>query len=67
MQYITIDHIRTEFITQLFSGIEAGVVLVFLFNPMWVVKTRLALQGAEELSFNQIKYQGTIRKSYNYI
>lgn len=34
---------------------------------MWVVKTRLALQGAEELSLNQIKYQGTIRKSTIYI
>lgn len=35
----TIDH--------LLSGVEAGVYLVLLFNPLWVMKTRLALQGAE--------------------
>eukprot|EP01031_Cornospumella_fuschlensis_P031735 gene31735-38356_t len=35
----TVDH--------LLSGVEAGVAMVFLFNPVWVVKTRLALQGAE--------------------
>ncbi len=31
--------------SQLLSGVEAGVVMVLLFNPVWVVKTRLALQG----------------------
>jgi len=28
------------------SGVEAGAILVLLFNPLWLVKTRLALQGA---------------------
>ena len=35
----TFDHLT--------SGVEAGVILVMLFNPLWVMKTRLALQGAE--------------------
>ena len=35
----TIDH--------LLSGVEAGVVLVLAFNPLWLVKTRLALQGID--------------------
>ena len=30
----------------LLSGVEAGVTLVFAFNPLWLIKTRLALQGA---------------------
>ena len=33
-------------------------MLVILFNPVWVVKTRLALQGAE--SAGQAKYKGSI-------
>ena len=43
---------------QLSSGVEAGVMLVILFNPVWVVKTRLALQGAE--STGHAKYNGSI-------
>lgn len=31
----------------MFAGVEAGCLLVLIFNPFWVVKTRLALQGAE--------------------
>lgn len=31
-------------------------MLVFIFNPFWVVKTRLALQGAESAS--QKRYDG---------
>ena len=31
----------------LLSGVEAGVVLVLAFNPLWLVKTRLALQGID--------------------
>ena len=34
----TVDHLA--------SGVEAGAILVLLFNPLWLVKTRLALQGA---------------------
>ena len=34
---------------------EAGSILVFAFNPFWVVKTRLALQGAESTGH---KYTG---------
>jgi solute carrier family 25 folate transporter 32 len=33
----TVDHLA--------SGVEAGAILVLLFNPLWLVKTRLALQG----------------------
>ena len=29
----------------LLAGIEAGVILVFLTNPLWLIKTRLQLQG----------------------
>lgn len=39
----------------LLSGIEAGVLLVFIFNPIFLVKTRLALQGADP---NKAKYRG---------
>jgi len=35
----TFDHLT--------SGVEAGVILVVLFNPLWLIKTRMALQGAE--------------------
>lgn len=31
----------------LIAGIEAGSILVLLFNPLWLVKTRLAIQGAD--------------------
>lgn len=48
-------------ISQLSSGVEAGVILVVLFNPVWVVKTRLALQGAE--TGMQVKYNGSIGES----
>ena len=30
----------------LMSGCQAGACLVLIFNPLWVVKTRLTLQGA---------------------
>jgi hypothetical protein len=43
---------------QLASGVEAGAILVMLFNPVWVVKTRLAVQGAQ--ASNQARYSGTI-------
>jgi solute carrier family 25 folate transporter 32 len=39
----TVDH--------LLCGVEAGVFLVFLFNPLWVIKTRLALRGGLESSY----------------
>lgn len=40
------------------SGIEAGVILVVCSNPLWVIKTRLALQGAEENFNSSQKYRG---------
>mmetsp|Transcript_7346 Transcript_7346/g.16081 ORF Transcript_7346/g.16081 Transcript_7346/m.16081 type:complete len:292 (+) Transcript_7346:242-1117(+) len=50
-QLQTTDHLT--------SGVEAGACLVVLFNPVWVVKTRLALQGAEGLSEHK-RYSGAI-------
>ena len=49
---------------QLASGVEAGVILVLLFNPVWVVKTRLALQGAE--TGGQAKYKGSIGECFEH-
>jgi solute carrier family 25 folate transporter 32 len=42
------------------SGVEAGAILVCLFNPIWLVKTRLALQ--DDVVVNKItnKYSGII-------
>ena len=45
-------------IIQLLSGIEAGVALVLMFNPLWVLKTRLALQDSLEINNHQKKYNG---------
>jgi len=36
----------------LLAGVEAGSIMVCLFNPLWLLKTRLALQDAKGL--NQI-------------
>lgn len=44
------------------AGIEAGSIMVLLFNPLWVVRTRMALQGAETLKPGQHKYTGMIGK-----
>lgn len=41
----------------LLSGIQAGVMLVFIFNPVFLIKTRLALQGADP---SKVKYKGGI-------
>lgn len=38
----TVDHLS--------SGVEAGVILVFLFNPLWLIKTRMALQGLDSVA-----------------
>eukprot|EP01039_Chlorochromonas_danica_P008501 gene8501-9371_t len=46
----TVDH--------LLSGVEAGSILVLMFNPLWVVKTRLALQDAE--SGSHAHYRGLV-------
>ena len=43
---------------QLLAGVEAGVVLVFIFNPLWLVKTRLALQGADPHSLTPATHKG---------
>ena len=45
------------------SGVQAGVVLVFMFNPLWVVKTRLALQGVDLQQKH--KYTGPIGQFAN--
>jgi solute carrier family 25 (mitochondrial folate transporter), member 32 len=42
------------------SGVEAGSILVVTFNPFWVVKTRLALQGAETVSGAHRPYTGMV-------
>lgn len=42
---------------KLLAGTEAGVILVLLFNPLWLTKTRLALQGATN---NPRPYKGFI-------
>ena len=31
------------------AGIEAGSIMVLMFNPLWLIKTRLALQDAKGL------------------
>ncbi len=58
--YIIVDINTYSCYLQLLSGIEAGVILVFMFNPFWVVKTRLALQGAEVLPTTHKRYTGMI-------
>ena len=58
MMKMMCDNINLHVTQQLSSGVEAGVMLVLLFNPVWVVKTRLALQGAE--STGHAKYNGSI-------
>jgi solute carrier family 25 folate transporter 32 len=45
----TVDH--------LLAGTEAGVILVMIFNPLWLTKTRLALQG---VSTTRKPYKGFI-------
>jgi Mitochondrial carrier protein len=45
--------------SKLLAGTEAGVILVLLFNPLWLTKTRLALQGATN---NPRPYKGFIGK-----
>jgi solute carrier family 25 (mitochondrial folate transporter), member 32 len=42
------------------SGVEAGSVMVLIFNPMWLIKTRMALQDAKGLHNDQSskKYKG---------
>lgn len=45
----TVDH--------LLAGTEAGVILVIIFNPLWLTKTRLALQG---VSTTRKPYKGFI-------
>lgn len=57
------ENITLHVTQQLSSGVEAGVMLVLLFNPVWVVKTRLALQGAE--STGHAKYNGSIGTTHS--
>ena len=52
---------------QLLSGVEAGSIMVMLFNPLWVVRTRMALQGAETLQSGQKRYTGMIGELYHYV
>ena len=42
------DHKKTELSTWdiLSSGIESGVIMVAITNPIWLIKTRLQIQGA---------------------
>ena len=53
----TVDHLS--------SGVEAGVILVFLFNPLWLIKTRMALQGLESAaSTGSLTAVSPARKEY---
>jgi len=45
-------------VDHLLAGFEAGIVMVFMFNPLWLIKTRLALQGAETNVPEHRKYKG---------
>jgi solute carrier family 25 folate transporter 32 len=44
-------------IDHLAAGVEAGCIMVFLTNPLWLIKTRMQLQGADA---SIKKYNGTI-------
>ena len=37
--------VRLRAIDHLFAGVEAGAIMVFLTNPLWLIKTRLQIQG----------------------
>ena len=42
---------------------EAGSILVMMFNPIWLIKTRLALQGSNasaEGSSKNVRYRGML-------
>eukprot|EP00602_Paraphysomonas_sp_CaronLab_P003291 CAMPEP_0185020532 /NCGR_PEP_ID=MMETSP1103-20130426/3135_1 /TAXON_ID=36769 /ORGANISM="Paraphysomonas bandaiensis, Strain Caron Lab Isolate" /LENGTH=225 /DNA_ID=CAMNT_0027551481 /DNA_START=391 /DNA_END=1068 /DNA_ORIENTATION=+ len=43
----------------LLSGIEAGVIMVFFTNPIWLLKTRLQLQGSQKIA-NVKQYNGPV-------
>ena len=52
---VTVNNQKLGVTDHLLSGIEAGAMLVFIFNPIFLIKTRLALQGADS---NKAKYSG---------
>lgn len=52
---------------QLYAGTEAGVFLVFLFNPLWLVKTRLALQGSVPGGKRYTGFIGSLLSSFIFI
>ena len=39
----------------LISGIEAGAIMVFVTNPMWLIKTRLQLQVNGDVQSKQYR------------
>eukprot|EP01038_Epipyxis_sp_PR26KG_P006268 gene6268-8632_t len=55
-----INYNKLNTVDHLLSGIEAGVILVLLFNPLWVIKTRLALQDSQHNKSKIHHYNGVI-------
>lgn len=51
------NSLKLNSIDHLAAGTEAGVIMVLIFNPLWLIKTRLALQGADN-SINKYKGMG---------
>ena len=52
----------------MFAAANAGILTLFMTNPIWVVKTRLCLQYASDVQLEESKrYSGTrdaLRKIY---
>lgn len=51
-----LKHGHEYLLSDLLSAFEAGIIMVFITNPMWLVKTRMQLQTKASLE------QGTAYK-----
>jgi len=54
---VAAGNITTGPVDHLLAGAEAGCIMVFLTNPLWLIKTRLQIQGKDPSSK---KYTGTV-------